>query len=372
MKKIILLFLLLSGQALAIETKATNAYLVDYDTGVVLLNKKGEEPMTPASMSKLMTTYILFDKIKSGEVQLDDVFVVSKNAWKKGGAASGSSTMFLNPNQKVKVQDLIRGILIQSGNDACITVAENISGSEEQFAVLMNEVAQKIGLMDSSFSNSTGWPDKNQKMSGRDLVKLSTLIIRRFPEFYPILSEKEFTYNNIRQGNRNPLLYSMPNQVDGLKTGHTSVSGYGLTASATNLAKDRRLILVINGLKSEKERGAEAQKLFNWGFSEYDNYRPIKKGDVIGQGQVWMGKNNVVPMVVEDDVLLTLNKQEVKNIEFTVQYERPIPAPIKKGDTIGNLKIIAGDYEYIYPLKAGEDIEKVGIFGKIPYLFGKK
>ena len=218
------------GQAYALETTARNAVLMDYDTGQILFAKDHQKMVPPASMSKLMTVYIIFSKLKDGSLSLDDTFTVSENAWRKGGAASGGSTMFLNIGENVRVEDLIKGIIIQSGNDACIVAAENLAGSEEDFAVIMDKVARKIGLKNSSFANSTGLPDPNHKMSVEDLALLARRIIKEFPGYYYLFSQKTFTHNNITQGNRNPLLYSMPG-ADGLKTGHTEEAGFSLTAS---------------------------------------------------------------------------------------------------------------------------------------------
>ena len=214
-----------SSQAFAFDTAARNAILMDYDTGAYIYTKNHDVQMAPASMSKLMTLYIIFDKLRDGSLSLEDKFRVSENAWRKGGAASGSSTMFLKIGEKVSVEDLLQGIIVQSGNDACIVAAENISGTEEDFAVLMNETAEKLGLKNSTFANATGWPHPDQKMSAEDLALLAKRIIKEFPEYYHIFSEKYFTHNNIKQGNRNPLLYSMKG-ADGLKTGHTEEAGF--------------------------------------------------------------------------------------------------------------------------------------------------
>ena len=259
----LLVSLCLSTSARAIETQARNLILVDYETGQTLYQKEAQKMVPPASMSKLMTIYMVFDKIKNGTLSLDDTFTVSENAWRKGGAASGSSTMFLKIGEKVRVGDLLQGIIIQSGNDACITVAENISGSEEDFAAAMNQKARELGLNHSHFANATGWPHPDHRMSVEDLSKLARILINEFPEYYHLFSQKEYTHNNIRQGNRNPLLYSM-SYADGLKTGHTEEAGFSLTASAKK--DNRRLIGVMTGLKSNKERSEEAEKIMSWGF----------------------------------------------------------------------------------------------------------
>ena len=350
-------------QAFAIETKAKTAVLMDYDTGEILFAKDHKKMVAPASMSKLMTIYMVFEKLKDGTLSLDDTFTVSENAWRKGGAASGGSTMFLKIGQKVRVEDLIRGILVQSGNDACIVAAENIAGSEEDFAQQMNIKAHRMGLMNSSFANSTGLPDPNQKMSMEDLALLSKAIISEFPEFFHIFSEKEFTYNGIKQGNRNPLLYTMKN-ADGMKTGHTEEAGYSLTATAKR--GDRRLIEAMTGMKSNKERSEEAEKLMNWGFREFDNFKVLEKGQKVADMPVWMGQEDSVALVVQDDVLKTIARNKVLDTKMTVIYDKPAMAPIKQGEQLGVVKIEIPDMETVnVPLVAEKNVEKVGLLGKI-------
>ena len=374
----ILSLLIVAGlitEAQAIETKARNAILMDYDTGEYLYTKDAFVSVPPASMSKLMTTYILFSKIKDGSLSLEDVFTVSENAWKKGGAASGSSTMFLPVGDKVKVEDLIRGILIQSSNDACITVAENIAGSEEDFAVLMNEKAAELGLKNSHFDNATGLPSPDHRMSAEDLAKLAKILIRDFPEFYPIFSEKSFTYHNIVQGNRNPLLYSMPD-ADGLKTGHTEEAGYGLTASAKR--GNRRLIGVMNGMASNKERSEEAEKLMSWGFREFDNYKVFKQFQRVVEAPVYMGTQDKIDLVAKEDVVVTLPRSKAKEAKLTAVYKTPIRAPIKQGEELGKVLLeVEGQEPRSIPLYADHDVEKLGFFGRIKsnisyLLFGGK
>ncbi len=366
MKKV-LLFLsfmaLVSTSAKAFETSARNAILVDFETGTYLYAKNESDQMPPASMSKLMTVYIIFDKLKAGLLSFDDEFTVSENAWRKGGAASGGSTMFLKIGENVKVDDLLRGIIVQSGNDACIVAAENIAGSEEDFAVLMNETAQKIGLKNSVFANSTGLPDENQLMSAEDLAILARAIIKDFGEYYHIFQEKEFTHNGIKQGNRNPLLYSMSG-ADGLKTGHTEEAGFCLTGSAVK--NGRRLIEVIAGLESNKARSDEAERLMSYGFREFKNYQLFKKGDVVGAVPVWYGKEKSVEMVVPFDVVKTLKKNGAKGYQFKLVYNEPIKAPVKKGAVIGKIEVISpdGDIENINVV-AAKDVAKVGIFKRI-------
>ena len=348
------------------DTSATHAYLVDYDTGAVLLEKNADELMAPASMSKLMTVYILFEKIKNGQVNLDDTFEVSVNAWKKGGEKSGSSTMFLKPNSKVKVSDLIKGIIIQSGNDACITVAENIAGSEESFAEEMTLRAREIGLEKSTFKNATGWPNKEHLMTSKELALLAKKLISEFPEFYPIYSEKSFKYNGIKQDNRNPLLYSMPDQADGLKTGHTEKSGYALVGSAKSKDGKRRLIMVVNGLKSMKERNTETKKIMEWGLREFENYTLFKNGQVVTDIPVFLGMEESVPVVLQKDALITIHRLDKPKTNVTVTYDTEAKAPVKKGDVLASLNVILPDGKaYRFPLVAAKNVDKIGFLGKM-------
>lgn len=361
--------------ALAYETSARNAILMDFDTGEYLYEKNIKESVPPASMSKLMTVYILMSKIKDGSIKLDDTFSVSENAWRKGGAATGGSTMFLSIGDNVSVENLIKGIVIQSGNDACITVAENISGSEEDFAILMNKTAKKLGLENSSFANSTGLPHPDQKMSMEDLAILSRHIIKEFPDLYHYFKEKEFTYNNIKQGNRNPLLYTMDG-ADGLKTGHTEEAGFCLDASATK--GNRRLIEVMSGMNSNKERSEEAERLMNWGFREFGNYLLFRKQQVISDVAVWYGKDKKVDLIVADDVLKTIHLSQIDHVKTTVEFDEPVKAPIEAGQQLGMLKIeIKGQNAISVPLVAAKNVEKVGLLGRFwanikYFIFGAK
>lgn len=347
----------------AIETKARNLILMDYDTGQYLITKDADKMVPPASMSKLMTVYMVFSKLKDGSLSLDDTFTVSENAWRKGGAATGGSTMFLSIGDKVRVEDLLKGILIQSGNDACIVVAENLSGSEEDFSADMQKKAKEIGLKNSSFANSTGLPHPDHRMSVEDLAILSHKIISEFPEYYHIFSEMTFTYHNIKQGNRNPLLYSMQN-ADGLKTGHTEEAGFSLTASAKK--GNRRLIEVMTGLSSNKERSEEAEKIMSWGFREFDNYTILKKGTKVAEMPVYFGTDKTVDMIVSEDVIRTLKKNKTDKVKLTAIYDKPVKAPIKAGQPIGVIKAeVPGSGEIEIPLVAAKDVNKLGVFGKI-------
>lgn len=360
--------LLMASAAVAadFDTTASYAYLVDYDTGAVLLDKGGDELMAPASMSKLMTAYIVFDKLQKGQLSLTDEFEVSENAWRKGGEKSGSSTMFLKPHSKVKLDDLLKGIIVQSGNDACITVAENIAGSEQNFAAEMTIKARELGLPKSTFKNATGWPDKEHLMTPKELAQLTKLIIQNFPEYYPYYSIKSFKYNGINQENRNPLLYSMPDQADGVKTGHTGKSGHGLVGSAKSKDGKRRLILVVNGLKTMKDRGMEAKRIMEWGFREFDNYSLFAPGQTVERIPVWMGTQKTVPVTLKDPALVTLNRLDKLNTKVTVTADGPVKAPVHQGDKVAELNILLKDgTKYSFPLIAQENIGKIGYFGKM-------
>ncbi|HER26996.1 MAG TPA: D-alanyl-D-alanine carboxypeptidase [Rhodospirillales bacterium] len=354
-------------QSRAIETIAREAVMIDMQTGTLLLDKNATVSMPPASMSKLMTVYMVFERLRDGRLSLDDSFTVSENAWRKGGTKSGSSTMFLEPGKRVRVEDLLRGIIVQSGNDACIVVAEALSGSEEAFAAEMTEKAREIGLLNSTFANATGWPDENQRMTALDLALLARKTIQEFPEYYHYYSEKSFVYNGIKQSNRNPLLYKDMG-ADGLKTGHTVESGYGLTGTA--IRDGRRLILVVNGLPSKKARSREPERLLEWGFREFDNYALLKAGDKIEDAMVWLGKEATVPLIVENDLTVTLAKKSRRNMKATVTYEGPVPAPITKGTRLATLIFTAPETEPIsIPLVAANDVEQLGLVGRLMAAF---
>lgn len=362
----LLLFLALAGTAprpaAAIETLAREAILVDMTTGAVLFEKNADVPMPPASMSKIMTAYLLFTKLRDGKVKLADTLPVSENAWRKGGCVSDGSTMCLKLDERAKVEDLIRGIIVQSGNDACIVVAEGVSGSEEAFVGEMNKLAKEIGLKGSVFRNTTGLPDPGHVMTARDLTILSSRLINDFPEYYPYYSEKSFTYNGIKQGNRNPLLYKNIG-ADGLKTGHTKEAGYGLTASAKQ--GDRRLILVVTGLPSMQARAEESERLMDYGFRTFENVTLVKAGDTVETAQVWLGREDTVPLVSADNIVVTVPRQGVADIKVSVAYDGPVPAPISKGAVIGDLNVAApGIAPISYPLVAGADVPELGFFGR--------
>ena len=343
----------------AIETLANHAFLVDVSTDTVLLDKNAEQQMAPASMTKMMTALLVFDRLKQGTSRLSDTLPVSEKAWRMGG-----SKMFVMVGNKVSVEALLQGIIVQSGNDACVVLAEGLAGSEEAFARLMNERAREIGMRNTHFTNSTGWPDPELHTTARDLAILADYLIKTYPEYYAYFKEKEFTWNGIRQHNRNPLLYRDLG-VDGLKTGHTEGSGYGLTASA--IREGRRVILVVNGLPSDRVRSEESQRLIEWAFREFKAYTLFKAGQTVDRAPVWMGDEDTVPLVLAKDLKLTLPAGFGKDgPKVTVRYTGPIPAPIRSGQSVGILQIAAPGMPTIErPLVAGETVGRLGPFGRV-------
>jgi len=350
--------------AFAIDIKAREYILVDSLTGAVLDARAADERMPPSSMSKLMTAYMVFSALKSGKLSLEDQLTVSRNAWKLGGAATGGSTMFLDPGAQVKVEDLLRGVIIQSGNDACIVLAEALAGSEEAFAEQMNAKAKELGLTNSHFMNATGLPHEQHYMSPRDLAIVAKHLINDFPEYYALYSETSFTYNKITQGNRNPLLYRVGSGADGLKTGHTEAAGYGLTASA--IRNGRRLILVANGMASIKDRDEETSKLMDWGFREFTNRELFKAGDVVTDAEVWLGDAPALPLLISQDVTITVPRSTGQVLDVRVTYQGPIPAPIAKGTEVAKVVIKAKDLQPIeLPLTAANDVGRLGFVGRL-------
>jgi D-alanyl-D-alanine carboxypeptidase (penicillin-binding protein 5/6) len=353
-----LLVWLVTTPAAAIETTAREAFIVDATTGRVLLDKNADASMPPASMSKIMTTYMVFERLKDGRISLDDELPVSEKAWRKGG-----SKMFVEVGKQVRIEDLLRGVIVQSGNDACIVLAEGLGGTEEAFAAEMTRKGREIGLTGSSFANATGWPDPNQRMTARDLATLALRVIIDFPEYYEIYGEKEFTYAGIRQSNRNPLLYKSLG-ADGLKTGHTEEAGYGLTASA--LQGERRVIMVLNGLESQRLRSEESARLIGWAFREFDNYTLFEAGETVEDAGVWLGVEPTVPLVLPQELTVTLSRRARVDMQVTVVYDGPIPAPLEAGQAIAKLVITAPGEETIeVPLTAGAAVERLGFLGRI-------
>lgn len=364
--------LLFPVATMAMETTARQALLLDLDTHTVLLAKNPDEPMPPSSMSKLMTLYVVFQHLKDGRIKLGDKLMVSEKAWRMQG-----SKTFVPVGGEVTVEDLIRGVAVQSGNDACIVLAEGLKGSEEAFAREMNRLAQEIGLKRSHFVNATGWPDEQHVMSARDLALLAERLISDFPEYYHYFAEKEFTYHKITQPNRNLLLASNLG-VDGLKTGHTEAAGYGITLSAKD-PQGRRLLLVLNGLKKEKERAAEGDRLLRYGFREFETVTLLRKGQAAGDAPVWFGQQATVALAAAEDIRLTLPAGRAKDMRVQLVYDSPIPAPVMADARVAELVIHPPEpgEEIRVPLVAARTIERMSgmarLFASLEYrLFGHK
>ncbi len=328
-----------AAQAL-FETHAEHAILIDAETDTVLFQKDADKPMPPASMAKLMTMVVVFDALKSGKLHLDDEFLVSENAWRSGGANSGGSTMFAKLGSSIKLDDLIHGIIIQSANDGCIIVAEGMAGTEATFAQMMNAEARKLGLTGSHFTNATGLPDPDQFVTAHDLARIAKHIIYDFPEYYAIYSQTEFTWNGIKQHNRNPLL-DMNIGADGLKTGFTEESGYGLVGSAVR--DGQRLIMVINGTKSEKERGEEARKLMDWGFRAFEKVNFFAEGAVLGEASVFGGDQSSVGVVAKGGISVLLPRGSRDQVKGRIVYEGTVMAPVEAGQEVGTLQLTVND-----------------------------
>ena len=349
----IFIYFLLIIKIHAIETRAYSAVILDSNSNIILFEKNSDVKQGPASMSKLMLTYIVFERLQNNTLSLDQEFLVSKKAWKYGG-----SKMFVNAGDMVSVNDLLKGIIIQSGNDACIVLAEGLSGSEENMVEEMNDKSIEIGLTGSNFTNVTGWPHQDHYMTLRDIAHLSKLIIDKFPEYYYLFSVNEFTYNDIKQFNRNKLIST--DGYDGLKTGRTTQSGFGIAASSKR--NNRRIISVVNGLNTDKERINETKKLVNWAFREFITLDLYKAGDTIQSAKVWLGKEPFVPLVLNDDLVITIKKKNIDKYKIKLVYETPVISPIKKGDKIAKLHLIEGDNTKTKDIYAGKNIEKISRF----------
>ena len=339
-----------------LDTAAKWALILDYNTGATLLDKEGDTPMPPSSMTKLMTAYIVYGMLKSGRLQLNQELPVSERAWKMLG-----SKMFVPLNGAVKVEDLIRGMIVQSGNDACIVLAEAVAGSEEGFVDLMNQKAKEMGLRVANFRNSTGWPDPAQRISCRDLAVIARRLIADFPEYYRYDSEKSFKFNNISQENRNPLVQK--GLADGLKTGHTDEGGYGLVASSQR--QGRRVIVVVNGLTSMHQRAEESERLLEWSYREFENVTLFTAGDTVESAKVWLGRSATVPLVGGRDVVLTMPRQWRQRAKVAVEYPSPVTAPVNRGDVLGRLSVSGqGVPAMEMPLLAGADVARLGLPGR--------
>ena len=339
-----------------IDSAARYAFVVDFNTGASLLDKDADVQQPPSSMTKLMTAYIVYSMLKLGRLKLDQELPVSDKAWRMQG-----SKMFVPQGGSVRVEDLIRGMIIQSGNDACLVLAEAIAGSEDQFVELMNAKARDLGLTNTNYANCTGWPDATQHMSCRDIATLAAHIIRDFPEYYHYDKETSFKYNGINQENRNSLVQK--GLADGLKTGHTDAGGYGLVGSADR--GGRRVIVVINGLTSMHARAEESERLLEWSFREFENVTLFSAGDTVETVKVWLGTEPTVPLVGGRNLIITMPRQWRNTAKIEVQYASPVSAPIGRGDTLGKLVVSGkGVPDMQVPLLAGADVPRQGLPGR--------
>ena len=362
--KIILLLLLLQGSSLAlyIDTDAETAVVIDATTGTILFEKNKDKKTYPASMTKIMTTLIVFEKLSNGTLTLDDRFLVSDRAWKE---REGSS-MFVEVNKEIRVEDLLRGVIVQSGNDACIVIAENIAGSEESFALMMTERAKEIGLKRTNFTNSTGMHDLKNYSTVYDLALLSQYLINNYPEYYHLFSETEFEWSGIKQNNRNPLLYKDMG-VDGLKTGHLNKSGYGLAASA--LEDGRRVISVTNGFKSKQKRSQGSARLITWSFREYENIILFKEDSDVGMVRINNANEKESYLTTINDIILTVSKAKKDAVSFKIIANNKISAPIKSGVVVAQLEVnIPKENPVYFDLVSKNDISETNIFMRFIYI----
>ena len=355
---VVLAFVARGAAAEQIDTTANVAFIVDYQTGAVLLDKNGDERIEPASMSKLMTIYLLFEGLKGGKIKMSDSFPVSERAWRTQG-----SKMFVELHNQIKVEDLVQGIIVQSGNDACVVIAEAMAGSVEAFAERENAMAKRMGLTHSHFMNPDGWPDPQHYSTARDLAVLAHHLIAEFPEYYHYFSQIDFTYHGIKQGNRNPLLYKKVG-VDGLKTGHLEGPGYGLVASGER--EGRRIIMVVQGTDSKKSRSDETLQLWQWAFRNFDNYRIVKANAPLVDAPVWLGAQATVPLAAQSDVVMTLPRDARNQVKATAVFDGPLPAPVAAGQMVGKLRIEAPGMSPVeVPLITVGTAQALGTFDRI-------
>lgn len=340
-------------------TRAKYAILMDALTGAVLFQHNADDLSPPASMSKLMTLAVVFRAIKEGRIKLEDEFLFSVNAWRTGGAPSGTSAMFVPVNTRERLDEMLKGIIIQSGNDACIAIAEGIAGTEAGFAKMMTDEARRLGLPKSTFRNSTGLNDPDHLMTARELALLARHLITEYPEHYPLFAQREFQYRKHKFYNRNPLL-TLDLGVDGLKTGFTSQAGYGLVASAKQ--GERRLLLVINGMETAQDRRNEAVRLIEWGFKGFADFKIFDAEETVGRARVWGGDRMFVPLIGGTDITVLLPKaQSNQRLQAQIIYNSPLKAPIKKGDVIARLRVTTASQSVNeVPLRASEDVPAAG------------
>ena len=363
LKILLINFLLIGALNANPNINARTAILMDYNSDEILFENDPDAQIYPASMTKIMTSIIAFDLLKNNKISLDDMFVVSENAWRL--SQSGYSSMFIMINDQVSVEDLLKGIIVASGNDACVALAEGIAGSEENFAEMMNEKAGEIGMVSSNFTNSSGINDPDNISTVRDIAIMSKYLIQNYPAYYELFKEKTFTWDRtggdpIKQGNRNPLLYKNVG-VDGVKTGYLAVEKYSLASSMKK--KDRRLIAVASGFSTKNLRSSESLKLLNWGFRNTNTFEISKKDISKFELDTWLGKKNKIQAVTKEDYYLTINKKDIRNLKVILNYEGPIVAPVQKGEKIAELIVFNKDEKIkTLPLFAHEDLKKVNFF----------
>ena len=365
-QKVIFCFFLILPVKAGFDIKASTVILQDFLSGEILYEKEADLSIYPASMTKIMTSIIAFELIEKGELSLDDKFLISENAWRL--SAAGYSSMFIMVNDEVSVEDLLRGIIVASGNDACVALAEGIAGTEEEFAILMTAKAKEIGMINTNFANASGinHPDNNSTV--RDIMIMSNYLIKTYPDFYKYFSEKEFTWDRtggdpIKQGNRNPLLYKKIG-ADGIKTGYLAVEKYSLASSVKK--KERRLIAVASGFETKNDRSRESAKLLTWGITNFSLVQIASKNKEIAELDVWLGKKKKVKAYIDTDIYKTIPKARKKYLKVTIDYDGPIPAPIKKNDVIGIMKIsYKGKILNELNLLAYEDVNRLNIFSRL-------
>ena len=343
-----------AASAQGFQTAAPHAILIDADSGSVLFEKAADELFSPASMAKLMTTEIVFNEIRQGRLTMDSEFVISEDAWRRGGAGGGGSSMFAQLNSRIKLTDLLRGLIVQSGNDAAIALAEGIAGSEENFGRMMTARAKEIGLSRSTFRNATGYSAPDQKVTARDLSKLAIHLIETYPDLYKMFAEREFTWNKIKQQNRNPLL-TLDIGADGLKTGFLEESGYGLTGSAVQ--GGQRLVMVLSGLKTARDRASESRKLVEWGFRAFEPRQIFASGETVTEASVYGGTKGGVALVAKKPIRLLVPRGSGDKIAARVIYRGPLMAPVEEGKQVARLRITRGETQALdLPLFAAETV----------------
>lgn len=344
-----------------IITPSEYVIIMDHASGDILYEKNADAPMKPASMAKMMTIYIVFKQLDEGSLKMDDKLIVSEKAYRKGG-----SRMFLEQGSQVTIRELLRGIIVQSGNDAAIVVAEGLAGTEDAFAEEMSLRAKELGMTNTVFGNATGWPDEVTTTTARDLAMLSQAIIRDFPELYQIYSEKSYEYNGIKQNNRNPLIYNMDG-ADGLKTGHTDESGYGLAGSAE--IDGQRIIMVVNGLTSSAERKMESVRLMNLAFRTYKKYEILKEGEVVGNAPVYMGVAESIDLIPQESYTRVLTRKSHSTMQKRTNWPKPVNAPITKGQELGEIFVTIDGVEKRIALLAANDVEELPLHRRIGAFF---